>query len=103
MDGWKYGRTDGKTDGTDENFIPLRHTSYAGYIINKAYNEAQMRTQQKQGVEKFGNPGLSNTTTRILDQKKKKKKKKREREREITLVEPHKPRNRHNKRAMMAL
>ena len=33
MDGWMDGRKDGQTDGTDKNYIPLRHTSYAGGII----------------------------------------------------------------------
>ena len=34
MDGQTDGRTDERTNGMDENYIPLRHTSYAGGIIN---------------------------------------------------------------------
>ena len=30
MDGWMDERTEGQMDGTDENYIHLRHTSYAG-------------------------------------------------------------------------
>ena len=33
-----------------------------------------MRTQQKQRVETFGDPGLSNNTTGILEQKKQQQK-----------------------------
>ena len=33
MDGKTEGRTDERTDGTDENYVSLQHTSYAGGII----------------------------------------------------------------------
>ena len=42
MDGWTEGRTDGRTDkrtNTNENYIPLRHTSYAGGIKNREIKE----------------------------------------------------------------
>ena len=39
MKGWADGQTEGWTDewtnGMDENYIPLRHTSYARGIISK--------------------------------------------------------------------
>ena len=35
-DGRTEGRTDERTDGIDENYIPIRHTSYAGVIMNES-------------------------------------------------------------------
>ena len=41
VNGRNHGRTEGRTDermdGTDETYIPLRHTSYTGGIINIYY------------------------------------------------------------------
>ena len=38
-DGWTDGQTDERTNGTDENYISLRHTSSAGDIIRVFLSE----------------------------------------------------------------
>ena len=43
-DGRTEGRTDERTDGIDENYIPIRHTSYAGVIMNESEETEEIKT-----------------------------------------------------------
>ena len=40
-----HGQTNERTDGTDENYIPLRHTTYAGAITSVTDHETCNKVQ----------------------------------------------------------